>query len=141
MFSAKPDTLPRSKGFAWHLRVSHHLLCKLLAILISLTHHNTYKPLRDILSIAAQFGEFCCTFVSHTTALLCYYTMSSMAPPSGLEPLYHESESCMLPLYHGGIWRAGFQHHLTSAFCRPSFKHSLSNSTLAISLIRYESTQ
>ena len=37
MFSAKPDTLPRSKGFALHLRVSHHLWRKLLAILISPT--------------------------------------------------------------------------------------------------------
>ena len=29
--------------------------------------------------------------------------MSSMAPPSGLEPLQYESESHMLPLHHGGL--------------------------------------
>ena len=32
--------------------------------------HHIYKPLYSILSIAIQFGEFCYTFVSHTTTLL-----------------------------------------------------------------------
>ena len=65
----------------------------------------TYKPLCSILSITAQFGEFCYAFVSHTTTSLCYYTMSSMAPPSGLEPLPKTSEDFVLPLHYGGIWQ------------------------------------
>lgn len=68
---------------------NNHLLHRLLVVIFTYAFTYTYKPLYNLLSMTIQFGEFCYTFVSHSTALLRDYTMSSITMASTTPKSYH----------------------------------------------------